>query len=111
MTQPLGSSPRTDPDAHARFMMLLHNYVYGSPTALEFLWKKKYLDHNECVVQQVPSSMATQGPRVPGPFPGVGGWGGIRTHETRKGLPVFKTGAFNRSATHPSSSRGTPWTP
>src|SRR5882757_9183159 len=31
-----------------------------------------------------------------------GGWGGIRTHETLAGLPVFKTGAFNRSATHPS---------
>jgi hypothetical protein len=31
----------------------------------------------------------------------IGGWGGIRTHETREGLPVFKTGAFNRSATHP----------
>jgi hypothetical protein len=30
-----------------------------------------------------------------------GGWGGIRTHETLAGLPVFKTGAFNRSATHP----------
>jgi hypothetical protein len=54
-TQPLGSAPCTDSDAHARFMLLLHNYVYGSPTALEFLWKKKYLDHNECVVQQVPS--------------------------------------------------------
>jgi hypothetical protein len=31
-----------------------------------------------------------------------GGWGGIRTHETLSRLPVFKTGAFNRSATHPS---------
>ena len=30
-----------------------------------------------------------------------GGWGGIRTHETVSRLPVFKTGAFNRSATHP----------
>ena len=30
-----------------------------------------------------------------------GGWGGIRTHETLSRLPVFKTGAFNRSATHP----------
>jgi hypothetical protein len=30
-----------------------------------------------------------------------GGWGGIRTHEALAGLPVFKTGAFNRSATHP----------
>ena len=30
-----------------------------------------------------------------------GGWGGIRTHEALARLPVFKTGAFNRSATHP----------
>jgi hypothetical protein len=30
-----------------------------------------------------------------------GGWGGIRTHEELSPLPVFKTGAFNRSATHP----------
>ncbi len=32
-----------------------------------------------------------------------GGWGGIRTHEALASLPVFKTGAFNRSATHPST--------
>ena len=31
----------------------------------------------------------------------IGGWGGIRTPETLAGLPVFKTGAFNHSATHP----------
>jgi hypothetical protein len=31
----------------------------------------------------------------------VSGGGGIRTHETLAGLPVFKTGAFNRSATPP----------
>ena len=34
-----------------------------------------------------------------------GGWGGIRTHEGLSPLPVFKTGAFNRSATHPDLSR------
>jgi hypothetical protein len=34
-----------------------------------------------------------------------GGEGEIRTHETREGLPVFKTGAFNRSATSPSKPR------
>ena len=33
------------------------------------------------------------------------GQGGIRTHETREGLPVFKTGAFNRSATCPGDRR------
>jgi hypothetical protein len=31
-----------------------------------------------------------------------GGRGGIRTHETLARLPVFKTGAFNRSATRPA---------
>ena len=30
-----------------------------------------------------------------------GGGGGIRTPETCEGLPVFKTGAINRSATPP----------
>ena len=33
-----------------------------------------------------------------------GGWGGIRTHETLTRLPVFKTGAFDHSATHPDGS-------
>ena len=31
----------------------------------------------------------------------IGGWGGIRTHETLSRLPVFKTGSFNHSDTHP----------
>ena len=30
---------------------------------------------------------------------------GSRTHEGLSPLPVFKTGAFNRSATHPDLSR------
>jgi hypothetical protein len=30
-----------------------------------------------------------------------GGWGGIRTHGTLARTAVFKTAAFNRSATHP----------
>jgi hypothetical protein len=33
-----------------------------------------------------------------------GGRGGIRTHETLAGLPVFKTGALNHSATLPRSA-------
>ena len=37
-------------------------------------------------------------------FP-IGGEGEIRTHEPREGLPVFKTGAFNRSATSPGPAR------
>ena len=36
-----------------------------------------------------------------GPNNETGGWGGIRTLETLARLPVFKTGAFNHSATHP----------
>ena len=32
----------------------------------------------------------------------TGGGGGIRTHERLAPLPIFKTGAFNRSATPPS---------
>jgi hypothetical protein len=32
----------------------------------------------------------------------VGGEGEIRTPEPREGLPVFKTGAINRSATSPN---------
>ena len=31
-----------------------------------------------------------------------GGWGGIRTHGELAPTPVFKTGALNRSATHPN---------
>jgi hypothetical protein len=31
----------------------------------------------------------------------IGGWGGIRTHGALARTPVFKTGALNRSATHP----------
>jgi hypothetical protein len=31
----------------------------------------------------------------------IGGWGGIRTHGRVAPTPVFKTGALNRSATHP----------
>ena len=34
------------------------------------------------------------------------GGGGIRTHETRERLLVFKTSAFNRSATHPAFGYG-----
>jgi hypothetical protein len=37
---------------------------------------------------------------------GSGGGGGIRTHETVARLPVFKTGAFNRSATPPEGAAG-----
>ena len=35
-----------------------------------------------------------------------GGEGGIRTHEERKPLPVFKTGAVNRLATSPHDGVG-----
>jgi hypothetical protein len=38
-----------------------------------------------------------------------GGWGGIRTHGTLARSPVFKTGSFNHSDTHPlTCGRGVP---
>lgn len=33
------------------------------------------------------------------------GESGIRTHDTREGMPVFKTGAINRSAISPGFKR------
>ncbi|HYA65591.1 MAG TPA: sulfotransferase [Burkholderiaceae bacterium] len=36
--QPLGSAPSTNADAHARFVNLLHNYVYGSPEVAPANW-------------------------------------------------------------------------
>ena len=36
---------------------------------------------------------------------GIGGGGGIRTPGTREGTSVFKTGAFNHSATPPERGR------
>ena len=44
-------------------------------------------------------------PHPNGPPLGPGGGGGIRTHGTLASTPVFKTGAFNRSATPPWSGR------
>ena len=34
----------------------------------------------------------------------TGGEGGIRTHDTRKGIPVFETGRFNHLRTSPQRS-------
>ena len=36
----------------------------------------------------------------------IGGWGGIRTHGTLSRTLVFKTSAFNHSATHPCQAFG-----
>ena len=38
-----------------RFKRLLRNYVYGSVTAQEFLYRKKYVMHNERVLHKVPA--------------------------------------------------------
>ena len=40
---------------HDAFRRQLRNYVYGSVEASEFLYKKKYLDHNERVRAVVPA--------------------------------------------------------
>jgi hypothetical protein len=50
----LGASPLSDAGAANHFKMLLLNCVYGSTVALEYLYKKKYLDHNASVVRDVP---------------------------------------------------------
>jgi hypothetical protein len=42
--------------------------------------------------------------RIPRGGGNSGGEGGIRTHGPREGTPVFKTGAFNRSATSPGDA-------
>src|SRR4051812_39045313 len=49
------------------------------------------------------STAAVAGAETPGKS---GGEGGIRTHGPREGTPVFKTGAFNRSATSPGMPDG-----
>jgi hypothetical protein len=38
-----------------RFKTLLRNHVYGSVTAQEFMYKKKYVMHNERVIAKVPA--------------------------------------------------------
>src|ERR1700733_12798680 len=47
----------------------------------------------------LPPAEKIAAPKTGGNF--SGGEGEIRTHEPRKGPPVFKTGAFKRSATSP----------
>jgi len=37
------------------FRRRLRNYVYGSPVAQEFLYKKKYTQHNEQVIASIPA--------------------------------------------------------
>src|SRR6266404_7683262 len=39
------------------------------------------------------------------PGMGLGGEGGIRTHDTLARIPVFETGTFNRSVTSPVCAR------
>jgi hypothetical protein len=51
----LGSSPLTDAGADNHFKMLVLNCAYGSTIALEYPYKKRYLDHNTSVVQNVPA--------------------------------------------------------
>jgi hypothetical protein len=49
----LAARPLTDPGADNHFKMLLLNCVYGSTIALEYLYKKRYLEHNERVQREV----------------------------------------------------------
>jgi hypothetical protein len=55
------------------------------------------------VESQAPQfAAARKGASGQAPFHFCGGEGEIRTHEGCETLPVFKTGAFNRSATSPA---------
>ena len=54
----------------------------------------------------MPPSARTQDRPAISPVSDAGGRGGIRTHGTLAGTPVFKTGALNHSATLPSREMG-----
>src|SRR5687768_16960012 len=60
--------------------------------------------------QDTSSPVSRKPPEIPGVFALFlaisNGGGGIRTHGTLAGTPVFKTGAFNRSATPPGRVSG-----
>ncbi len=60
----------------------------------QYFSKKKLLFYKNKLLKKSPKQIA-QGFKD-------GGGGGIRTHERFNPLPVFKTGAFNHSATPPS---------
>ncbi|MES1201571.1 MAG: sulfotransferase family protein [Pseudomonadota bacterium] len=45
------AQPRAEHDV---FRRRLRNYAYGSPTPSEFLYKKRFVEHNEAVISSVP---------------------------------------------------------
>ncbi len=47
--------PGMDREEYDIFRILLRNYVYGSIVASEFLYKKKYVEHNDHVIATVPA--------------------------------------------------------
>jgi hypothetical protein len=81
--------------------------VAGTSRRLGRLWcRVAFNDRIEIVYPSVAGSLAPPDRARPSvaPTPAaskIGGGGGIRTHEGLSSLPVFKTGAFNRSATPP----------
>jgi hypothetical protein len=97
------------PSAHLRdvatILKLFDSPANAAPPGLSdrdkaFL-KSLYLTDAESKLQQG-SDHANHGARNRALTKSIpGGEGGIRTHGTREGTPVFKTGAFNRSATSP----------
>ena len=48
-------SATSNEEAYDLFRILMRNYVYGSIVAREFLYKKKYIEHNNRVMATVPA--------------------------------------------------------
>ena len=61
--------------------------------------KKPVHEFEQCSL--VNSDLLTRRGGYSSTFKLVGGEGGIRTHGTREGTPVFETGPFNHSGTPP----------
>ena len=70
----------------------------AATTYLEGLLKNRCTSLN---ISLVNSDLLTRRGGYSSTFKLVGGEGGIRTHGTREGTPVFETGPFNHSGTPP----------
>src|ERR1700719_2342400 len=89
--------------------------IQARPTnRISFLTERRLFEHQHelqrrafrrpCSVRSAAASRSIRPPRADDERRCCGGRGEIRTHETLAGLPVFKTGALNHSATLPRSA-------
>lgn len=93
--------PYSSPSARAQFV----NAVTGLRPWRDAFRSLLAMLAAECLIKLVMGGTAMPAAKVRVALhllQGVGGRGEIRTPEPLAGLPVFKTGAFNRSATLPS---------